>query len=85
MHFAGGPFELPLPGRRWVRVVEQRRPDGFGCFAHVDISMLKRRERQLARAERRLRDGAAMLAEKAALLETVLERIERREAVAEAN
>ena len=83
LRFAGGPFELPLPGRRWVRVVEQRRPDGFGCFAHVDISMLKRRECQLARAEQRVRDGAAMLAEKAALLETVLARIERREVLAE--
>jgi PAS domain-containing protein len=84
LRFAGGPFELPLPGRRWVRVVEQRRPDGFGCFAHVDVSMMKRRERQLARAEQRVRDRAAMLAEKAALLETVLARIERREVLAEA-
>jgi hypothetical protein len=47
--FAGAPYELPLPGDRWVRVVEQRRPDGFGCFAHVDITLLERRQQRLLR------------------------------------
>ena len=74
--FAGVPFELPLPGDRWVRVVEQRRADGFGCFAHVDISMLKRRQHRLQRAEERARECAARLAAKSALLETMLDRIE---------
>jgi PAS domain-containing protein len=75
--FVGAPFELPLPRGRWVRVVEQRRPDGYGCFAHVDISMLKRRESQLVRAERRARECTARLADRSALLATMLDRIEQ--------
>ena len=74
--FVGGAFELPLPGDRWVRVVEQRRPDGFGSFAHVDISLQKRRQERLLRAEARTRAAAARLAEKSALLDAMLERIE---------
>jgi PAS domain-containing protein len=76
MRFAGAPFELPLPGNRFVRVVEQRRPDGFSCFAHVDISILKRRQHQLIRAERRARESAAKLAAQSKLLDALLERIE---------
>jgi len=76
LSFAGAPFELPLPGDRWVRVVEQRRPDGFGCFAHVDISMLKRRQDRLLRAEERARQCAARLAAKSALVDTILDRLE---------
>jgi diguanylate cyclase len=74
--FAGVPYELPLPGDRWVRVVEQRRPDGFGCFAHIDITLVKRRQQRLLRAEERARAFAARLAEKSALLDAMLERIE---------
>jgi PAS domain-containing protein len=74
--FAGAPYELPLPGDRWVRVVEQRRPDGFACFAHVDISLLKRRQQRLLRAEERVRAFAAQLAEKSALLDAMLDRID---------
>ena len=74
--FAGAPFELPLPGDRWVRVVEQRRPDGIGCFAHVDISLLKRRQQRLLLAEERARECAARLAAKSALVDTVLDRTE---------
>ena len=76
LSFAGAPFELPLPGDRWVRVVEQRRPDGFGCFAHVDISMLKRRQQRLLRAEERARESAARAAEKSAVLDAMLDRID---------
>jgi PAS domain-containing protein len=74
--FVGGAFELPLPGDRWVRVVEQRRPDGFGTFAHVDISLQKRRQERLLRAEERTRAAAARVAEKSALLDAMLDRIE---------
>jgi PAS domain-containing protein len=76
LSFAGAPFELPLPGDRWVRVVEQRRPDGIGCFAHVDISLLKRRQQRLLLAEERARECAARLAAKSALVDTVLDRTE---------
>jgi len=76
LSFAGAPFELPLPGDRWVRVVEQRRPDGFGCFAHVDISMLRRRQQRLLRAEERARECAARAAQKSALLDAMIDRLE---------
>ena len=59
-----------------MRVVEQRRPDGFGCFAHVDISLLKQRQHRLLRAEERARQCATRLAAKSALLDTMLDRIE---------
>jgi PAS domain-containing protein len=76
LSFAGAPFELPLPGDRWVRVVEQRRPDGIGCFAHVDISLLKRRQQRLLLAEERARECAARLAAKSALVDSILDRTE---------
>jgi PAS domain S-box-containing protein len=60
--FAGAPFQLPLPGARWVRVVEHRSPAGIGYLAHVDITHLKRREEELALAERRARESEARLA-----------------------
>ena len=73
--FAGVPYELPLPGERWVRIVEQRRPDGFGSFAHVDISLLKRRQQRLLRAEEQARATKARLAEQSALVRAMLDRI----------
>ena len=49
--FAGAPFELALPGRRWVRVVEQLggRSDGRGYSTHVDITALKQQQDELQR------------------------------------
>jgi PAS domain-containing protein len=73
--FAGVPYELPLPGERWVRIVEQRRPDGVGSFAHVDISLLKRRQERLLRAEEQARATKARLAEQSALVRAMLDRI----------
>lgn len=77
LRFAGAPFELPLPGGRWVRVIEQRRHDGVGFFAHVDITVLKRQQHELVAAERRARASEALLAEKSRLLEVTLERMEQ--------
>jgi diguanylate cyclase (GGDEF)-like protein len=77
MRFAGAPFELPLPGARWVRVIEQRRRDGVGFFAHVDISLLKRQQEDLIEAERRARASEALLAAKSRLLEATLERMDQ--------
>jgi PAS domain-containing protein len=74
--FAGVPYELPLPGDRWVRIVEQRRADGFGSFAHVDISLFKRRQDRLLRAEERQRATKARLAEQSAVLRAMLDRVE---------
>jgi signal transduction histidine kinase/ActR/RegA family two-component response regulator len=77
LRFAGAPFELPLPGQRWVRVIEQRRRDGVGFFAIVDISVLKRQQHELIAAGRRARDSEALLAEKSRILEVTLERMEQ--------
>jgi signal transduction histidine kinase/ActR/RegA family two-component response regulator len=77
MRFAGAPFELALPGRRWVRVIEQRRHDGVGFFALVDITALKRQQQDLMAAEQRALVSQARLAEKSRILETTLERMEQ--------
>ncbi|WP_326542545.1 sensor domain-containing diguanylate cyclase [Pseudorhodoferax sp.] len=54
--FSGAPFELALPGHRFVRVVEQRgEADGRGYFEHSDITHLRRQQGELADAERRYR------------------------------
>jgi len=77
LHYAGAPFELPLPGGRWLRVIEQRRHDGVGFFAHVDITLLKRQQQELRAAEQRARASEALLAQKSRLLEVTLERMEQ--------
>ena len=59
--FTGAPYELALPGDRWVRVVEQRGDeiDGRGCFMHVDITTLKRQQQALREAEAQARESEA--------------------------
>lgn len=50
---SGAPFELALPGDRFVRVVEQRgEVDGRGYFEHSDITHLRRQQSAQADAER---------------------------------
>lgn len=70
--FTGAPFELPLPGARYSRVIGQRSPDGKGFWAHVDITVVKRQQQQLLVAERRARESESILQEKSALLEATL-------------
>jgi diguanylate cyclase (GGDEF)-like protein len=77
LRFAGAPFEVPLPGGRWSRVIEQRRPEGGRVFAHVDITELKRQQHSLQLAEARARDSEKRLAQKSAMLEATLERMEQ--------
>ena len=77
LRFAGAPFELPMPGKRWVRVIEQRRRDGVGFFALVDISLLKRQQQELIAAERLARESQVQLAEKSRMLEATLELMEQ--------
>lgn len=59
--FSGAPYELALPGNRWVRVVEQRGDalDGRGCFVHVDITTMKRQQHALREAEAQARESEA--------------------------
>jgi diguanylate cyclase (GGDEF)-like protein/PAS domain S-box-containing protein len=59
LRFTGAPFELPLPGDRWVRVIEHRNRDGIGHVVHADITVLKRQQRETLAAEQRLRDSEA--------------------------
>ncbi len=77
LRFTGAPFELPLPQGRWLRVIGQPGPDGRRFYAHVDISELKRQQRSLRVAEQRARDSEARAAQKSALLEATLERMEQ--------
>ena len=77
LKYAGSPFELPLPRGRWVRVIEQRRRDGVGFFALVDISLLKRQQEELIAAEREARESRELLAEKSRVLEATLQRMEQ--------
>ncbi|MBC7730059.1 MAG: PAS-domain containing protein [Microbacteriaceae bacterium] len=77
LRFAGAPFELPLPGGRWVRVIEQRRRDGVGFFALVDISLLKRQQQALIAAERLARESQKRLEEKSRMLEATLALMEQ--------
>ncbi|MGX9963042.1 ATP-binding protein [Roseomonas sp. F4] len=61
--FTGAPFELALPGDRWLRVLQQRTPDGKTFSTYADISAAKRMQRDLdqarqaAEAASRAKDG----------------------------
>lgn len=58
MRFVGAPFELPLPGDRFVRVIARPAEAGTRFYTHVDITELKRQQRLLAQAERIARHAA---------------------------
>lgn len=54
--FPGAPYELRLPDKRWVRVVEQRaHGGGRGYFVHVDVTASRRHQEALEHAEAKLR------------------------------
>lgn len=77
LRYAGAPFELPLPDDRWSRVVAQRSPDGRSFYVHVDITVLKRQQHQLLRAQAQARESEASLVSKSLLLATTLEHMEQ--------
>jgi PAS domain S-box-containing protein len=60
--FSGAPYEVALPGGRWVRVIEHRAgaAAGRGCFVHIDITNLKRQEHALRQAEATARRQQAL-------------------------
>lgn len=60
--FAGAPFELPLPGDRWVRVRDFRSQDGSLVSTHVDVTDLVRLKRSASEAQQRAEGLAAQLA-----------------------
>lgn len=49
------PLEQQLGDGRWLRIIEQRTPEGGTVGFRIDISELKRREFELQESERRLR------------------------------
>ena len=51
MRFNGAPFELPLPGKKFVRIIGSPTSERSTFYAHVDISELKRQQQLLADAE----------------------------------
>ncbi len=51
MRFNGAPFELPLPGKKFVRIIGSPTSNQSIFYAHVDISELKRQQQLLADAE----------------------------------
>ncbi|MDB5895287.1 MAG: hypothetical protein JWQ88_2818 [Rhodoferax sp.] len=57
----GHPFELPLPGGRWTRVLGQRSPDGRRIVWHVDITVLKEKSTLLEATLERMEQGVMMV------------------------
>ena len=51
LRFTGAPFELPLPGKKFVRIIASPTDEQSVIYAHVDISELKRQQELLANAE----------------------------------
>jgi diguanylate cyclase (GGDEF)-like protein len=58
---AGVPFELPLPGGRWSRILGQRSPDGRRIDWHVDITVLKEKSALLEATLERMEQGVMMV------------------------
>lgn len=59
--YPGTPFELPLPGDRWVRVRERRTHDGNWIGTHVDVTDLCRMQHSLTQARGQAEELARML------------------------
>lgn len=77
LRFSGAPFELALPGGRYIRVTA-RPADGQSVFyAHVDISELKHQQWRLQEAERLTRHSETALRHQSALLLAMLENMEQ--------
>lgn len=42
LRFSGAPFELPMPGNQYIRVIASAAEEGAMFYAHVDITELRR-------------------------------------------
>jgi len=51
LRFAGAPFELPLPGNRYIRVIASAADEGATFYAHVDITELRRAHEKITAIE----------------------------------
>jgi len=63
LRYDGAPFEIELPGQRWLRVIARHSADGVGFFTHADITSAKRQQMELLEAQEALRQANAALAE----------------------
>lgn len=63
LRYDGAPFEIELPGQRWLRVIARHSADGVGFFTHADITSAKRQQMELLDAQEALRQANAALAE----------------------
>jgi len=77
LRFAGAPFELPLPGHRYCRVIARPTGGGEAFYAHVDISERQRQQLRLEAAERLAREREQQLRHKSVLLEATVENLDQ--------
>ncbi|MGA0569822.1 PAS-domain containing protein [Variovorax sp. VNK109] len=63
LNFTGAPFQLPLPGGRWLRVAAQRASTGELYFASVDITEMERSRRALEEKSHQLETTFASIAQ----------------------
>lgn len=62
LRYDGAPFEIELPGQRWLRVVARHSVGGIGFFTHADITAAKRQHIELVEAQAALRRANEELA-----------------------
>lgn len=77
LRFIGAPFELPLPGNRFCRVITRPTGGGSAFYAHVDISELKRQQQRLEEAERLTREREQQLRRNSLLLEATVANLDQ--------
>jgi len=77
LRFSGAPFELPLPGNRFCRVIARPTGGGEAFYAHVDITEIKRQQQRLEAAERLAREREQQLRHKSVLLEATVENLDQ--------
>lgn len=63
LRYDGVPFEIELPGQRWLRLIARHSTGGFSFFTHADITVAKRQQMELLEAQEALRRANAALAE----------------------
>ncbi|GAU83567.1 diguanylate cyclase [Bosea sp. BIWAKO-01] len=63
LRYDGVPFEVELPGQRWLRLIARHSTGGLSFFTHADITVAKRQQMELLEAQEALRRANAALAE----------------------
>jgi diguanylate cyclase (GGDEF)-like protein len=63
LRYDGVPFEIELPGQRWLRLIARHSAGGVSFFTHADITAAKRQQIELLEAQEALRRANTALAE----------------------